>query len=137
MQPSQSYTGLLFLFLSIGSINNSKFIEIRKWKLVLCLSWGVCFFYVILISIQPYVFQHPICTIVPHEYGSYYSFACAAAVSGFFFTFMMLTVRIFHANPGCERIPSIIAWNIILVGLLSTLSFVAFNWNGLCIDALG
>ena len=101
------------------------------------LSWAICFLFVILITTQSYVFSDPVCTIVPNEYGSFYSFACAIALSGFFFTFMMLSVRIFQASPGNERIPSMIAWNIILVGFLSTLSFVVFNFNGVCVDVLG
>lgn len=109
----------------------------RKSSTVCSLSWAIGILYVILITIQSYVFPQPICTIVPNGYGSFFPFACAAAVSGFFFTFMMLSVRIFQASPGNERVPSFIALNVITVGLLSTLSFVAFNFNGVCIDAFG
>ena len=109
----------------------------RKWKLACCLSWTTGFLYVIVISTQSYVLLEPICNIVPFEYGPFYSFACAVAVSGFFFFFMQLSVRIYYAIPGNERVSSIVAWNIILMGFLSTLSFAAFNWNGVCIDMLG
>lgn len=81
--------------------------------------------------------SEPICNIVPHEYGSFYLFACATAVSGFFLTFMMLSVRIYRACPSAELIPSIVAWNVILMGLLCFVSFVGFNLNGVCIDVLG
>jgi len=51
---------------------------------------------------------------------------------------MQLSVKIYYAIPSSkERIPSIIAWNIIFMGFLSTLSFAVFNWNGVCIDVLG
>lgn len=109
----------------------------RKSNTVCLLSWAMCFLYVILITLQSYAFPQPICNIVPNGYGSFFPFACAAAVSGFFFTFMMLSVRIFQASPGNERVPSLIALNVISVGLLSTLTFVAFNFNGVCIDAFG
>ena len=110
---------------------------IRKWKLACCLSWTICFSYIILITTQSYVFPEPICNIVPFEYGHFYSFACAVAVSGFFFFLVQLSVRIFYAFPGNERVPSIIALNIIFMGFLFTLSFAAYNWNGVCIDVLG
>lgn len=88
-------------------------------------------------SIQLYVSSTPLCAISPHGYGSFFSFASAAALSGFFFTFLMLLFRILHARPGKDRIPSIIALNVVLMGLLSTLNFVLFNWVGVCIDTLG
>ena len=54
-------------------------------------------------------------------------------MSGFFFTFLMLLCRILHAGPGPHRIPSVIALNVVSMGMLSTLlSFVLFNWNGVC-----
>ena len=90
-----------------------------------------------LLSTQSLMLSEPICNIVPHEYGSFYLFASATAVSGFFLTFMMLSVRIYHAYPGSELIPSIVGWSIILMGLLSLVSFVVFNFNGVCIDVLG
>ena len=110
---------------------------IRKWKLACCLSWTTCFLYITLITTQSYVFSEPVCNSVPFEYGHFYLFACAVAVSGFFFYFMQLSVRIYYALPGNERVPSIIALNIIFMGFLFTLYFAAFNWNGVCIDVFG
>ena len=118
-------------------------IEIRKWKLACFLSWTICFLYVTLISTQSYFLPQPICSIVPNDngdddnYGSFYSIACVSVVSGFLSMLMMLSVRILQSNPGNERIPSIIALSVIFLGFLSTLSFVAFNFNGVCIDMLG
>ncbi len=126
-----------FLFLNFEMPNNFVIDATRKWKLACCSSWATCSFFVILMSTQSYFFTEPICNIVPFEYGRFYSFACPVAVSGFFFYFMQLSVRIYYAIPGHERIPSIIVWNIILMGFLSILSFVAFNWQGVCIDVLG
>ena len=60
-----------------------------------------------------------------------------AALSGFSLTTIMLVMRILQARPGNERIPSAIAFHTAMIGLLSTLCFVIFNWNGVCIDALG
>ena len=91
----------------------------------------------ILISAQSLILSEPICNIVPHEYGSFYLFACATAVSGFFLTFMMLSVRIYRAGPSNELVPTIVGWSIILMGLLCLVSFVAFNLNGVCVDVLG
>ena len=88
--------------------------------------------------IQSYTAVEPLCAILPEEIGSpFYFFACAAALSGFFFTFAMLSVRISQMMPGKERVPSIIALDIVFKGLLSTLIFVIYNWNGICIDVLG
>eukprot|EP01036_Dinobryon_divergens_P061791 gene61791-biopygen28095 len=39
--------------------------------------------------------------------------------------------------PGKERVPSLLALDVVLKGLLSTLFFVTFHWNGVCIDVLG
>ena len=94
--------------------------------------------YEILISIQSYTAAKPLCAIVPNELGSpFYNFACAAAVSGFIFTFVMLSVRISQMMPGNERVPSLMALDVVLKGLLCTLVFVVFNLNGICIDVLG
>ena len=88
--------------------------------------------------IQYYTAANPLCAFVPTELGSsFYYFACAAAVSGFFFTFMMLSVRISQMMPGKERVPSMLALDVVLKGLLITLTFVIFHLNGICIDVLG
>lgn len=88
--------------------------------------------------VQSFTAAKPLCAIIPDELGSpFYYFACAAALSGFVFTFMMLSVRISQMIPGNERVPSIIALDVVLKGLLSTLLFVIFNWNGICVDVLG
>ena len=88
-------------------------------------------------TVQALVSSTPLCTVAPHGYGSFYSFASAVALSGFFFTFLMLLYIILHSAPGHHRIPSVIALNVVSMGMLSTLSFVLFNFNGVCIDALG
>ena len=93
--------------------------------------------YGILISVQAYTLEKPICTISPINYGSFYSVASVATLSGFFFTFMMLLVKICQASPGKERIPSLLALNVIAMGLLFTVLVVVFNWDGICIDVLG
>ena len=101
-------------------------------------SWVVFLLYEMLMSIQSYTAANPLCTFIPNELGSsFYYFASAAAVSGFFFTFLMLSLRISQMLPGKERVPSVLALDVVLKGLLSTLFFVVFHWNGVCIDVLG
>ena len=90
-----------------------------------------------MISIQFYIFTKPVCGISPSSFGTFYSVASVATVSGFFFTSMMLLVKIIQASPGKERIPSILALNVIAMGLLFTVVVVVFNWDGICIDVLG
>jgi hypothetical protein len=46
-------------------------------------------------------------------------------------------LRISQMLPGKERVPSMLALDVVLKGLLSTLIFVTFHWNGVCIDVLG
>ncbi len=93
--------------------------------------------YELVISLQLYLLEKPLCGIRATEYGFFYTFACAATVSGFFFTVIMLIVRVFEARPGVERIPSIIALNVVSIGLLFSIMFGVFNWNGICVDDLG
>ena len=101
-------------------------------------SWVIFLVYEILISIQSYTAAKPLCAIVPNDSVSpFYNFSCAAAVSGFIFTFVMLSVRISQMMPGNERVPSMVALDVVLKGLLCTLVFVVFNLNGICIDVLG
>ena len=100
-------------------------------------SWTVFIAYELVISLQLYLLEKPLCGIRITEYGFFYTFACAATVSGFFFTVIMLIVSVFEARPGEERIPSIIALNGVSIGLLFSVMFVAFNWNGICIDIVG
>ena len=100
-------------------------------------SWTVFIVYEIIMSMQTYLLEKPLCGITPTEYGYFFVFACAATVSGFFFTVVMLIMRIFEARPGIERIPSIIALNVVSIGFLFSVMFVAFNWNGICIDIVG
>ena len=110
----------------------------RKWKLASLYSWVIFLVYEISISIQSYTAAKPICAIIPIELASsFYYFACAAAVSGFLFTFMMLSVRISSMMPGQERVPSLMALDVVLKGLLCSLAFFLFKWNGICIDVLG
>lgn len=90
-----------------------------------------------MISIQFYVFSEPLCGVSPRAYGAFYSVASVSALSGFLFTFLMLAVKIVQASPGKERIPSMLALNVIAMGLLFTVLVVVFNWDGICIDALG
>ena len=92
-----------------------------------------------IISIQSVAFSTPLCnqSIDPKERGRFYLFACAGALCGFFFTAIILLMKLLHARPGKEKIPSIISLNIMFIGFLSTLFFVAFDWNGVCIDVLG
>ena len=93
--------------------------------------------YEIIIYAQSYAAKTPLCGLKPKELGPFHYFACAAAVSGFFFTFLMLSVRISQMT-GQERIPSIVALDIVFKGLLSTIIFVIFNdLNGICIDVNG
>ena len=101
------------------------------------LSWSIFMLYGILISTQSYLSSKPLCANIPSGYGAFYSFACAATLSGFLFTFLMLLVRTIQATPGKDRVPSMLALNVVSMGLLSTLSFVLFNFNGVCIDVLG
>ena len=114
-------------------------IIIRKWKFACVCSWVVFLLYEMLMSIQSYTATNPLCAVTPNELGSssFYTFACAAAVSGFFFTFLMLSLRISQMLPGKERVPSLLALDVVLKGLLSTLIYVTFHWNGVCIDVLG
>eukprot|EP01036_Dinobryon_divergens_P061900 gene61900-biopygen32543 len=57
-------------------------------------------------SVQSYLLEKPLCGIIPTEYGYFFVFACAVTMSGFFFTVIMLTMRIIEARPGIERIPA-------------------------------
>ena len=109
----------------------------RKWKIVCVVSWVVFIVYEIIISLQYYLLENPLCGITHTDNGFFYIFACAATVSGFFFTVIMLIVRLFEARPGIERIPSIIALNVVSIGLLFSILFGVFNWNGICVDVLG
>ena len=99
--------------------------------------WVIFFIYGTVVSIQSNISAKPICSIIPKDYGPFYSFATAATLSGYFFTFMTLLMKIVQARTGNVRIPSIIALNVILMGLLATALVVVFNWNGTCIDVLG
>ena len=121
------------------TINISRSVSaIRKWKLACWYSWAIFLVYEVSISIQSYTAADPLCAIIPNESGSsFYHFACAAAVSGFFFTFMMLWVRIASMTPGKERVASLVASDVVLKGLLCSLALVLFKWNGFCIDVLG
>ena len=101
------------------------------------LSWIIFIAYLILISTQIYISSNPVCGNFSSDFGLFYSMASAAASSGFFFTFIMLLVKICQAKKGKERIPSILALNIIAMGLLFTILIVVFNWGGVCIDELG
>lgn len=112
----------------------------RNWKLACFSSWGIFLLYQILIITQSYAFPHqPLCNhnIMSNGHASFYSFASAAAVGGFFFTSIMIFMKILVARPGKERIPRILVLNVVLIGLLSNVLFVVFNWNGVCIDVLG
>jgi hypothetical protein len=87
--------------------------------------------------IQSYTVTKPICTMRLKEFGSFHYFAVSASVSGFFFTFLMLSVRILQMIPGKARVPSLVALDVVLKGLLCSLAFVIFKWNGICVDVLG
>ena len=96
------------------------------------------FIYEVIIGLQYFLSERPLCSFVPTEFGSFYSIACTTTVSGFFFTVViMLAVRIYETKPGIERIPSIIALHIVFIGFLFSIMFVAFNLNGICVDILG
>ena len=101
------------------------------------MSWIIFLTYGVLISIQFYSVSEPLCGINPGAYGTFYSVASVSTLSGFVFTFMMLVIKIVQASPGKERIPSMLALNVISMGLLFTVLVVVFNWIGICIDVLG
>ena len=100
------------------------------------MAWIVYFCYEIGLIVNGFS-QHPLCPYDPANYGSFYGFACAVALSGFFFTLIMLVAKVIQTRSEKERISNFIAINIVLIGLVSTFLAIFFNVGGICVDSLG
>lgn len=84
-----------------------------------------------------FISEESLCPYDSSDYGNFFYFSSISALSGFFFTWMMVLVKILQTQPGNERVPNIVAFNIVSMGLVSTLMSVSLNLGGICLDSLG
>jgi len=91
----------------------------------------------IFIGLNKFLSSKPLCPHSDADYGLWYWITCYAVLGGFLFTWNSLFAKIITTPPGDERVPYLIALNIVSMGTLATLIALLFNWGGVCIDELG
>ena len=109
----------------------------REWKQVCLVSWTIFFFFELSIILDKSYSIMPLCTHDIRITGTFYNFASAASLGGFFFTWISLFAKIIQIGPGTERIPTLLTFNVVSISFLSKLLIATSNWGGTCVDSLG
>ena len=81
--------------------------------------------------------MEPICPYSDQDYPSWYWYICYGVLGAFVIIWLVVMGKISQIKRLEEKVPHIVACNVVSMGTVATVLALCFNWGGLCIDVLG
>ena len=81
--------------------------------------------------------SHPLCPYDDQDYPRWYWNISYGVLGIWLFMWIALLMKLSNAKSMKERVPHLVAVNIISMSVISSILEMVPKWNGVCIDALG
>ena len=93
--------------------------------------------YQALIGYDRFKSADPLCAFDDHDYPLWYWHTCYAVLGAFVIIWLVVLSKISQIHQLEDKVPHLVAFNIVSMGTLATILALVWNWGGLCIDVLG
>ena len=84
-----------------------------------------------------YASIHPLCPHSSLQYPIWYWHTCYGVLGAFIILWFVILSKISQITELVDKVPHILAFNIVSMGTLATILALVLDWGGLCIDVLG
>lgn len=109
----------------------------RTWKPACISAWAFFLIFEALIGYDKYTSTQPLCPYSDEDYPSWYWYTCYGVLGAWVIIWLILLIKIIQIKQLEDKIPHIVALNIVSIGTVATALALVLNWGGLCIDVLG
>lgn len=109
----------------------------RYWRSACTISWGLFLLYEAIIGYDKFAHEDPLCPLSDENFPVWYWYSNFAVFGAFVFVWLTLFIKVNQIHSAKEKIPHLVAFNIVSMGTLATGLALFFDWGGLCIDVLG
>ena len=79
----------------------------------------------------------PLCPHSDVEYPRWYWYICYGVLGAFIIIWFVVLSKISQIEILEDKVPHLLAFNIVSMGTLATILALVWNWGGVCIDVLG
>ena len=114
---------------------NIKFLN-RTWRPVCILAWTFVFIFQALIGYDKYSSPQPLCPYSDANYPSWYWHISYGVLGAWVIIWFVILSKIFQINELEDKVPHLVAFNIVSIGTFSTALALFLNWGGICSDVL-
>ena len=126
-----------FYELFLHSYLNNK-LNSRNWKPACAAAWTIFIVYEVAIGYDKFNSVNPLCPHSDWYYPIWYWYICYGVLGAFtIITLLLVITKISHIDAIEDRVPHLVACNIILISTIATVLTLVLNWGGVCIDVLG
>ena len=84
-----------------------------------------------------YTSYQPLCRFTDLNYPKWYWYTSFGVLGAFVIVLLVVLSKISQIKELEDKVPHIVALNIVSMGSLATAMALFLNWGGLCIDVLG
>ena len=84
-----------------------------------------------------YTNYQPLCPFTDLYYPRWYWYTSFGVLGAFVIVWLVVLSKISQIKELEDKIPHLVAFNIVSMGTLATVLAIFLNWGGLCIDMLG
>lgn len=93
--------------------------------------------YEVLIGYDKISSEHPLCPFTDRYYPFWYWYICYGVLGAFIITLLLVISKISQIRELEDKVPHMVACNIILISTIASILAFVLNWGGVCIDVLG
>lgn len=139
---NQHYFGNCFLIFKRHNVTSYHIkiinsITCRTWRPACVGAWSFFLIFQVLIGYDKYKSVQPLCPYSDFEYPRWYWYICYGVLGAFIIIWFVVLSKISQIENLEDKVPHLVAFNIVSMGTLATILALVLNWGGVCIDVLG
>ena len=109
----------------------------RTWRPACIGAWTFFLICQAAIGLDKCISENPLCPYSDKDYPLWYWYICYGVLGAFAIIWLAVLSKISQIQQLEDKVPHLIAFNIISMGTLATILALFLNWGGLCVDVLG
>ena len=100
-------------------------------------SWSFFVIYQALIGYDKYASFQPLCSFSDKDYPIWYWHICSGVFGAWIIIGFAVLIKISQISEMDDKVPHIVAFNIVSMGALASGMALTLDWGGICMDTLG
>ena len=110
---------------------------LRTWKPACATAWTIFIVLEVVIGYDKFTSEHPLCPYADRYYPDWYWYINYGVLGAFIITLLLVISKISQIQAIEDKVPHLVACNIILIATIASILAFIWNWGGVCIDVLG